>query len=115
MWGAGAVFLLALAAAALRNEANARRLAIATTLGTLLVIVLGYRIGETGGRLVYEHGAANAYVTSLRRARPAPGREYAQPRERNPVMETNPDPSRSLAGQSHPRRSPWRWRSPSVR
>jgi uncharacterized membrane protein len=63
VWGAGGVFLLALAAAAVRNDLNARRVAMATTLGTLLVIVLGYRVGEAGGRLVYEHGAANAYVT----------------------------------------------------
>lgn len=67
VWGAGAVFLLAIAAAAIRNEGHARRLAIATTLGTLLVLFLGYRTGETGGRLVYQYGAANAYFV------PAPG------------------------------------------
>jgi uncharacterized membrane protein len=32
-------------------------------LGTLVVFGLGYRTGEAGGRLVYEHGAAQAYVT----------------------------------------------------
>ncbi len=31
-------------------------------LGTLLVFGLGYRTGEAGGRLVYEHGAAQAYA-----------------------------------------------------
>jgi uncharacterized membrane protein len=31
-------------------------------LGTLLVFGLGYRAGEAGGRLVYEHGAAQPYV-----------------------------------------------------
>ncbi len=61
VWGTGAVFLLAIAAAAFRDERHARQLAIATTLGTLLVLFLGYRTGETGGRLVYQHGAANAY------------------------------------------------------
>jgi len=31
-------------------------------LGTLLVFGLGFKAGEAGGRLVYEHGAAQAYV-----------------------------------------------------
>ncbi len=63
VWGAGAVLLLALAAAAVRNDANARRLAMVATFGTLVVLFLGYRTGEAGGRLVYTHGAADAYVT----------------------------------------------------
>ncbi|MDH3201349.1 MAG: hypothetical protein OEM15_10700 [Myxococcales bacterium] len=37
--------------------------AVGACLGTLLVFGLGYRTGEAGGRLVYEHGAAQAYVT----------------------------------------------------
>jgi hypothetical protein len=36
--------------------------AAAAFLGTLLVFGLGYRTGEAGGRLVYQHGAARAYV-----------------------------------------------------
>jgi uncharacterized membrane protein len=66
VWAAGAVLLLAIAGAAARNDAYARKAAIATTLGTLLVLFLGYRTGEAGGRLVYEHGAANAYVVPAR-------------------------------------------------
>jgi uncharacterized membrane protein len=66
VWAAGAVLLLAIAGATVRNDAYARGAAIATTLGTLLVLYLGYRTGETGGRLVYEHGAVNAYVVPAR-------------------------------------------------
>jgi len=36
--------------------------AVGACLGTLLVFGLGYRTGEAGGRLVYEHGAAQAYA-----------------------------------------------------
>jgi hypothetical protein len=56
------VFLLALASAAVRKEAHARRIAAAATLGTLVVIGLGYRVGDAGGRLVYQHGAAAAWA-----------------------------------------------------
>lgn len=33
-----------------------------TTAGTLVVLGLGYNVGDKGGRLVYQHGAAQAYV-----------------------------------------------------
>jgi uncharacterized membrane protein len=66
VWAAGAVLVLAIAGAAVRNDGYARKAALATTLGTLLVLFLGYRTGEAGGRLVYQHGAANAYVVSAR-------------------------------------------------
>ena len=36
--------------------------AVGACLGTLLVFGLGYRAGEAGGRLVYEHGAGQAYA-----------------------------------------------------
>lgn len=35
---------------------------VGACLGTLLVFGLGYRTGEAGGRLVYEHGAAQTYA-----------------------------------------------------
>lgn len=62
VWGAGAILVLHLAAAVLRREALARMLAAAATVGTLLVLFLGYRTGEAGGALVYRHGAASAYA-----------------------------------------------------
>ena len=36
--------------------------AVGAVVGTLLVFGLGFRTGEAGGRLVYEHGATQAYV-----------------------------------------------------
>lgn len=61
MVGSGVVLLLVLAAALLPDETNAKRLALAATLGTLAVLYLGYRVGEAGGELVYEHDAASVY------------------------------------------------------
>lgn len=61
--GSAAVLALGIAAAALRNERRAQAAAVVATMGTVLVLGLGYRTGEAGGRLVYEHGAASAYAT----------------------------------------------------
>jgi hypothetical protein len=46
-------------------EGRARRAAsLGAFLGTLIVFGLGYNAGEAGGKLVYEHGAAQVYVTN---------------------------------------------------
>lgn len=37
-------------------------LRLAATAATVLLLVAGYRVGSSGGDLVYEHGAARAYV-----------------------------------------------------
>jgi hypothetical protein len=58
----GAVLGLMLAAAAFGARRSGLPIAAAATLGTLLVLGLGYRTGKAGGSLVYEHGAAQAYV-----------------------------------------------------
>ncbi len=63
VWAAGAILVLHLAVAFLRRETLARGVAAAAVAGTLVVLFLGYRTGEAGGRLVYEHGAASAYAT----------------------------------------------------
>lgn len=34
------------------------------TLGTVVVLGAGWRVGHSGGELVYKHGAAQAYVTT---------------------------------------------------
>ena len=104
VWGAGAVFLLAIAAAAIRNEGHARRLAIATTLGTLLVLFLGYRTGETGGRLVYQYGAANAYSRPCARR---PSDVNPNPEERIVVPADTSRTRPASCWSSHRRRSPW--------
>jgi uncharacterized membrane protein len=70
VWGAGAILLLHLAVVAIRDEKTARAAASAATLGTLLVLFLGYRTGEAGGALVYRHGAASAYAAATTAIQP---------------------------------------------
>ena len=72
--GATAVVLvLAAAGAALRGERAARMMAAAATVATLAVLALGYRVGEAGGRLVYQHGAASVYARGAAVQLPAGG------------------------------------------
>jgi uncharacterized membrane protein len=71
--GAAAVLVIGLAGAAIRRDRTAQLLAATMTIGTLAVLALGYRTGEAGGRLVYEHGAAAAY------AAPASGAPLPRP------------------------------------
>jgi len=62
VWASAIVLALMALPLALR-EGRARTAAvIGACLGTLLVFGLGYRAGEAGGRLVYDHGAAQAYI-----------------------------------------------------
>jgi uncharacterized membrane protein len=61
--GSFAVLVVMLLAAVAGERKIARPIAAAGTAGTLIVLGLGYRTGEAGGRLVYEHGAASAYAT----------------------------------------------------
>lgn len=60
-WTAAGVLLLFAAGAALPGVAVARGTAAAATAATLVVLFLGYRVGQAGGALVYQHGAASAY------------------------------------------------------
>jgi len=71
--------VLALGAAAgfVRKEGTARGLAAASVVGTLVVLGLGFRVGQAGGDLVYRHGAAAAF-TQAAPASPA-GAAAAQP------------------------------------
>lgn len=54
---------VSLGAGLIRRERAARTIAAVAALGTLVVLALGYRTGQAGGELVYEHGAATAYAT----------------------------------------------------
>jgi len=60
--GSALVLVLAAMGAAIRRPRAAQLVAAVATAGTLVVLMLGYRVGEAGGRLVYQHGAAAAYV-----------------------------------------------------
>jgi hypothetical protein len=61
VWASGGVLAVMILTAALGARRAALPTAAAATLGTILVLGLGYRTGQAGGSLVYEHGAARAY------------------------------------------------------
>lgn len=64
-WATAGAFALMVGAALLRSRKKiALPLAALATAGTLAVTGLGYRVGEAGGRLVYQHGAASAYTST---------------------------------------------------
>ena len=64
VWASGAVLVVMLLSGVLPGEKARLPLAAVAVAGTLVVFGLGYRTGEAGGRLVYQHGAAQAYVTA---------------------------------------------------
>jgi uncharacterized membrane protein len=59
-----AVLAISLIGFAPRQAGTAAR-ALATA-GTLVLVVMGYRVGHSGGQLVYQEGAASAYVAATR-------------------------------------------------
>ena len=62
VWASGVVLgVMLLALAASRRKAGLVLAGVAC-LGTLVVLGLGYRTGQSGGALVYRHGAATVYV-----------------------------------------------------
>ncbi len=64
VWASAALLLL-MAVPLVLPEGRARRAAsLGAFLGTLIVFGLGCNAGEAGGKLVYEHGAAQVYVTN---------------------------------------------------
>lgn len=60
LWGGGVVLGLALAPLLLRSRRAAQVAGALTVAGTVTVLVLGYRVGQKGGELVYRHGAGAA-------------------------------------------------------
>lgn len=62
-WTAAGVLLLFAAGSVLPGAAAARGAAGVATAATLVVLFLGYRVGQAGGELVYSHGAASAWVS----------------------------------------------------
>lgn len=65
VWASGAVLALMLLAAAAAARRPGPAFATVATLGTVVVLGFGYRTGEAGGALVYEHGAARAYTSGV--------------------------------------------------
>jgi uncharacterized membrane protein len=76
VWASGGVLAVMLLAAAFRTRRRSLPIAAAATLGTLVVLGLGYQTGRAGGELVYQHGAAQAYSS----ATGATGSEAIPPR-----------------------------------
>lgn len=62
VWASGAVLGVMVLALALSSRRAGPAVAVAATAGTLVVLGLGVRTGQAGGALVYQHGAAQAYV-----------------------------------------------------
>lgn len=78
VWGSGVVLSLMLVALLMAGRRSAGlALAAVSTLGTLVVFVLGYRAGDAGGALVYEHGAAAVYAQPAGQAPPTPWGQIA--------------------------------------
>jgi len=65
VWASAAVLLLMALPLALPDGRGRQAASLGALLGTLIVFGLGYRVGETGGKLVYQHGAAQAYPAQL--------------------------------------------------
>lgn len=73
VWTGAGVLALMLAAGVLSTKKAGLPLAGVGAVGTLAVLGLGFRVGHEGGELVYEHGAAQAYVTAPAGAPRTPG------------------------------------------
>ncbi|MCA9564628.1 MAG: hypothetical protein KC561_14125 [Myxococcales bacterium] len=65
VYAAAGLLVPFLAAGLVRKRKVSLPLGLLSTLGTLAILFLGYQTGEAGGSLVYEHGAANAFVHEL--------------------------------------------------
>jgi len=62
VWAGGALLVLMAFPLVLSDGRVRQAILLGAWVGTILVFGLGYRTGESGGRLVYEHGAARAYA-----------------------------------------------------
>ncbi len=62
VWASGGVLAIMLLALALSARRAGTATALAATLGTFVILALGYRTGQAGGNLVYRHGAAQVYL-----------------------------------------------------
>jgi uncharacterized membrane protein len=60
VWSAGITLALSVAVLALGPQ-QVGAAAIATSLAAAVTLGLGYRVGHSGGELVFKHGAASAY------------------------------------------------------
>jgi uncharacterized membrane protein len=78
VWASAALLILMAGPLVLKNGNARQALSLVAFLGTLVVFGLGFRTGEAGGKLVYEHGAAQVYVTGDAGAGPVEGGNAAE-------------------------------------
>jgi len=64
VWASAAVLVLMALPLALPEGRTRRAAALGACLGTLIVSGFGYNVGQAGGKLVYQYGAAQAYVSN---------------------------------------------------
>jgi uncharacterized membrane protein len=64
LWATGLTLALAGTALVVRKKSLVKGLTAVTVLGTLAVAGAAIRVGHAGGKLVYVHNAAAAYITS---------------------------------------------------
>jgi len=76
----GSFILLAVAAVGLVRGQVGRWARLTATLGTLALLWAGYEVGHSGGRLVYQHGAAAVYRDSTLSGAAPPTGESARDR-----------------------------------
>jgi uncharacterized membrane protein len=75
LWSSAALLVIALGGMASgRLGAAARGVTVA---GSVVLLVMAFRVGDSGGQLVYTHGAAQAYVSSAAGGTPEVGPEGA--------------------------------------
>lgn len=63
MWAAAIALILFVVTAIVKDRRFALALGSLSIVASLVVFGLGYRVGEAGGALVYEHGAASAFTS----------------------------------------------------
>lgn len=71
LWSSAALFVIALGGMASGRLGGAVR--GVTVAGSVVLLLLAFRVGDSGGRLVYTHGAAQAYVSGADGMAPAFG------------------------------------------
>lgn len=59
---AHSLLVMLIAGVGLMNGKVGTAARLAAAVGTVALVVSGYNVGHSGGELVYEHGAANAYA-----------------------------------------------------
>lgn len=63
VWASAALLFLMVGPLVLKEGRARQAVSLGAFLGTMVVFGLGFKAGEAGGKLVYEYGAAQVYVT----------------------------------------------------